>query len=255
MFLVRPRWSGHRLPIHVTERSDVPTEAAMEMIRRVIAERQFVIYLQPIVDLEGRQTVAVEALTRFTDGAPPDGRFAEAAALGLGHLLERATLAAALDTAESLPSAVALSINLSADLVQHERLLPSLFEGVGRTVIIELSERERIDDYDAVRSALDRLGPRVELAIDDAGSGVANMRHIDELQPAFVKVGIESVRGVDGDPARQALVSSLVSFCDATGCMLVAKGIETEAELAALRAMGVKLGQGFLLGRPLPPAR
>jgi hypothetical protein len=82
--------------------------------------------------------------------------------------------------------------------------------------------------------------------------GVANMRHIDELQPAFVKVGIESVRGIDLDPALRALVSSLVSFCAATGSMLVAKGIETEGELAALRAMGVRLGQGFLLGRPQP---
>ena len=239
----------------MTERPDNPTDAAMEMIRRVIAEREFAIHLQPIVDLESRHAVAVEALTRFTDGAPPEGRFAAAAALGLGPVLERATLVAALDTAEALPPAVALSINLSADLIQHERQLPRLFEGVGRTIIIELSEHERIDDYDAVRSALDSLGPRVELAIDDAGSGVANMRHIDELQPAFVKVGIESVRGIDLDPARRALVSSLVSFCDATGSMLVAKGIETEGELAALRAMGVRLGQGFLLGRPQPPAR
>lgn len=98
---------------------------------------------------------------------------------------------------------------------------------------MELTEHERIDDYEAVRAALQRLGPNVKLAIDDAGSGFASLRHIFALQPAYVKLDIEWVRGIDRDPIRRALVSGLVYFGSETGCELIAEGIETDAELAA----------------------
>ena len=57
---------------------------------------------------------------------------------------------------------------------------------------------------------------------------------------------------VDADPARRAMVGAMVKFAAETGCTLIAEGIETEAELATLRALGVGLGQGYLLGRPQP---
>jgi EAL domain-containing protein (putative c-di-GMP-specific phosphodiesterase class I) len=117
---------------------------------------------------------------------------------------------------------------------------------------VELTEHERIDDYDAVRAALQRLGTNVKLAIDDAGSGFASLRHIFALQPAYVKLDIEWVRGIDRDPVRRALVSGLVYFGLETGCELIAEGIETDAELAALRELGIQLGQGYLLGQPVP---
>jgi EAL domain-containing protein (putative c-di-GMP-specific phosphodiesterase class I) len=120
-------------------------------------------------------------------------------------------------------------------------------------LIVELTEHERIDDYVAVGSALDRLGPNVKLAIDDAGSGYASLRHILALQPAYVKLDIEWVSGIDRDPVRRALVTGLAYFATETGCELIAEGIETQQELEALRALGVQLGQGYLLGRPMPP--
>lgn len=103
-----------------------------------------------------------------------------------------------------------------------------------------------------MRSALTRLGPGVKLAIDDAGSGFASLRHIFALQPDYVKLDIEWVHEIDRDPVRQALVSGLVYFGAETGCELIAEGIETEQELAALRELGIQLGQGYLLGRPEP---
>jgi EAL domain-containing protein (putative c-di-GMP-specific phosphodiesterase class I)/DNA-binding response OmpR family regulator len=231
-------------------------DAAITRIRQVIAGREFAIHLQPIIRLDSGATVAVEALTRFADGSPPDTQFAEAATLGLGPTLQRATVAAALEAVASLPSTVALSVNLSADVLQHEPRLPELFAGTDRSLIVELTEYERIDDYEAVRSALERLGPNVKLAIDDAGSGFASLRHIFALQPAYVKLDIEWVRGIDRDPVRRALVSGLVYFGAETGCELIAEGIETDEELAALRGLGIQLGQGYLLGRPEPsPSR
>jgi EAL domain-containing protein (putative c-di-GMP-specific phosphodiesterase class I)/DNA-binding NarL/FixJ family response regulator len=228
-------------------------DAAITRIQQIIAGNEFAIHLQPIVRLDTGDTMAVEALTRFADGSPPDSRFAEAGTLGLGATLERATVAAAIEAAEILPASVALSVNLSGDVLQHEPTLPQLFASTERSIIVELTEHERIDDYDAVRSALGRLGPNVKLAIDDAGSGFASLRHIFALQPAYVKLDIEWVRGIDRDPVRRALVSGLVYFASETGCELIAEGIETEEELTALRGLGIQLGQGYFLGRPGVP--
>ena len=228
-------------------------DAAITRIRQIIAGNEFAIHLQPIVRLDTGDTMAVEALTRFADGSPPDSRFAEAGTLGLGATLERATVAAAIEAAEMLPVSVALSVNLSGDVLQHEPTLPKLFAATERSIIVEITEHERIDDYDAVRSALERLGPKVKLAIDDAGSGFASLRHIFALQPDYVKLDIEWVHGIDSDPVRRALVSGLVYFASETGCELIAEGIETEGELAALRGLGIQLGQGYFLGRPGVP--
>lgn len=231
------------------------TSASIGAMRKVIAGRQFAIHLQPIVRIGTGETVAVEALTRFENGLSPDSMFSEASALGLGATLQRATLAAALDVAASLPPDVALSLNLSAGVLQHETSLRELVASTDRQLIIELTEHERIDDYAAVRIAILALGPTVKLAIDDAGSGFSSLRHIFALRPDYVKLDIEWVRGIDQDPVRRALVSGLVYFASETGCELIAEGIETEAELVALRGLGIGLGQGFLLGRPeLAPA-
>ena len=227
-------------------------DAGITRLQEVIGRGAFEIYLQPIVRLSTGLMVASEALTRFSDGLPPDVQFAEAASLGLGLALQRATLAAAIEAAASLPPGVALSVNLSADVLRHEPALPAILAAAGRPLIVELTEHERIDDYATVRSALVRLGPNVKLAIDDAGSGYSSLRHILALQPSYVKLDIEWVRGIDRDPAGRALVSGLVYFATETGCELIAEGIETQAELEAIRGLGVQLGQGYLLGRPRP---
>jgi EAL domain-containing protein (putative c-di-GMP-specific phosphodiesterase class I) len=67
-----------------------------------------------------------------------------------------------------------------------------------------------------------------------------------------VKLDIGLVRGVDADPARQALVAGLVHFARQASIALIAEGIETEAEHEMLKSLGVELGQGFLMARPAP---
>jgi EAL domain-containing protein (putative c-di-GMP-specific phosphodiesterase class I)/FixJ family two-component response regulator len=227
-------------------------DAAITRLRSVIARHEFEIYLQPIVRLDTGAHFAVEALSRFADGVRPDVRFAEAATLGLSLHLQRATLSAAIQAAARLPADVALSVNLSADVLRSEASLPTITAGIGRPLIIEITEHERIDDYEAVRAALTALGPNVRLAVDDAGSGYASLRHILALQPAFVKLDIEWVHGIDRDPVKRALVSGLAFFASETGCELIAEGIETAEELQTVRDLGIGLGQGYHLGRPAP---
>ena len=105
-----------------------------------------------------------------------------------------------------------------------------------------------------VRASLDQLAGSIEVAVDDAGAGFASLRHILELRPRYVKLDMQLVRGVDGDPARQALIAGMVYFARQSGCLLVAEGIESEPEAATLHRLGVPFGQGFLFGHPAPAA-
>ena len=101
-----------------------------------------------------------------------------------------------------------------------------------------------------MRARIRALGTNVRIAVDDAGAGFASMQHVVELEPQVVKLDISLVRGVDADPARQALIAGMHYFAERTHCELLAEGIETEAELEALKALGIRLGQGYLLVAP-----
>ncbi len=92
----------------------------------------------------------------------------------------------------------------------------------------------------------------MRLAVDDAGAGFASLRHILELDPAFVKLDISLIRGIDRDPAKQALVAGMRHFTRTTKRRLIAEGVETEAEARTLAELDVRLVQGYLFGRPAP---
>jgi EAL domain-containing protein (putative c-di-GMP-specific phosphodiesterase class I) len=219
-------------------------------ISRVIERREFSSVFQPVVELGSGAVVGYEALTRFTDGTRPDLRFADAMAVGMGPDLERATLEASFEAAGPLPASAWLSVNVSPSVVLDRRTLPALLDRWAWLTVLEVTEHEPIGDYTAFRAALDALGPRARLAVDDAGAGFSGLRHILELRPQFVKLDIELVRNVDHDPARQALIAGMAHFAAQADVTLIAEGIETEAERRALRTLGVSLGQGFLFGRP-----
>lgn len=220
-------------------------------VTRVLEERSFHPVFQPVVELATGRVVGYEALTRFEDGSRPDIRIDEARSVGLGTEMEEAFVEAALAVAPGLPPGCWLSTNFSPEAL----IGGSVARVLGRTdrqVVVEITEHVEVESYPAVRRAVMRLGPGVQIAVDDAGAGVASLRHILELKPDLVKLDIALVHDVDKDPARQALVAGLSHFAATTGTQLVAEGIETEAELDAVKALGITLGQGYHLGRPLP---
>lgn len=232
--------------------ADEEHRSASSSLEAVIAGQAFTPHFQPLVSLADAVIVGYEALTRFADGTAPDLRFAEAARLGLGTELELATLRAAVQGAASLPGGAFLALNVSPSLALEAEGLGSALAGAQRDLVIELTEHAPIDDYAALRAALARIDPPVQVAVDDAGSGYASLRHILALRPAYVKLDMSWIRDIDADPARQALVAGLVHFAAEVGCQLIGEGIETEAERRTLSLHGVPLGQGYLFGRPLP---
>jgi PAS domain S-box-containing protein len=223
-----------------------------EMVAVIIRTQAFRPVFQPIVDAVSGGHVGYEALTRFTDETRPDIVFADARTAGLEAELELATLAAAIREAAVLPKEAWLSLNVSPGLVTSGPPLGRLLRKAGRPIVLEITEHVAVEDYPAVRAAVTKLRPAVRVAIDDAGSGVANFHHIVELRPSFVKLDISLIADIDTDLTRQALVVGLLQFAAESGSQAIAEGVETEAQLATLRRLGVNLVQGNLLGRPAP---
>ena len=125
-----------------------------------------------------------------------------------------------------------------------------------RQLTIECTEQQSVSDVGLLQRrvrALRRHG--FGFAVDDAGAGYASFALIAALRPTVIKIDREVVSGVSRNDAKQALVEAFVSFGRRIGAHLLAEGIERRADLAALRSLGVELGQGFLLGRPAPEPR
>ena len=223
-------------------------------IEAIIAKGLFRVVFQPIVHLSQDRTIGYEALTRFADARAPDVVFAEAARAGIGDELEAATLAAAVQASHGLPVGPWLSLNVSARFAMAGDQLRRILSLRTRPVVIEITEHETIGDYAAVRKAIAALGPDVRIAVDDAGSGAANFAHIVELRPHFIKVDALIVRGVDVDLTRQGVVAGLGHFAKTMHAWLLAEGVETPAESAALAALGIEFGQGYLWSRPADAA-
>lgn len=223
-------------------------------IERFVSGHGVWMVFHPIVDLETREEIGVEALARFGSipVKPPDRWFAEATALELGLQLELRTLKEALEGLPKIPDAAFLAVNCS----HHAAASPEVAErlaGVEDRIVVEITEHEAIEDYGALADALAPLRERgLRVAVDDVGAGYASLRHALQLAPDMVKMDISLTRGIDRDPGRRALATALISFADETGAMIVAEGIETAGELHALRDLGVRYGQGFYLARPAP---
>lgn len=226
------------------------TAIEIAYVEQVLRRRSYNPVFQPVCDLTDGRPVGYEALTRFDDGAPPEVRFAAAAAVGFGPELELAAINAAVAASARLGDGCWVSLNVSPGSVGQA--LDDVLREADHPLVLELTEHDRVDDYDALRSRISRLSAAPALSVDDAGAGFASLSHVLALRPDFMKLDRAWVTSIDRDATRQALVAGLVHFAGATGCQLIAEGIERREELDMLRQLGVGLGQGFLLGRPTP---
>jgi EAL domain-containing protein (putative c-di-GMP-specific phosphodiesterase class I) len=224
--------------------------AARTQIEAIIADQAFEPVFQPVVELATGRIVGYEALTRFADGQSPAERFAEASILGIGRELELACTRRSLAAAGALPGDAWIGVNASPALLLESPELAAILAASRRDVHIEITEHAAVSDYAALQRAIGALGDRVRVAVDDAGAGYSGLQRILELRADLIKLDIALVRGIDGDPARQALVAGMVHFARRTGSRLLGEGVESKAEAETLLELGVELGQGFLFGRP-----
>ncbi len=227
---------------------------SLERVRRVLNSDAIHIVYQPIFDLSRAAIAGFEALARFsaTPARSPDLWFNEAHSVGLGIDLELKAIQLALVVMPQLCEGLDLSINASP-----ETILDPAFEALLSTLpdvehlVLEITEHAAVEKYEEIAQRLKPYRDRgLQLAVDDAGAGYASFRHILNLEPDRIKLDMSLTRDIDVDPARRALAAALIHFSADTGSKLVAEGVETAAEAAALIELGVEKAQGYFLGRP-----
>lgn len=229
-------------------------DAVLARLHPVIAAGGPTVVLQPIVRLSDGGRVGAEALSRFPVEwhKGPDVVFEEAASVGLGVELELLAVERALAALRSVPGYVA--VNFSPASLLTPRAQEILSQVPAQRVVVELSEHDPVEDYDALRAVLAPHRARgVRLAIDDVGAGFSSLRHIVATAPDVIKLDRSIVAGAGTDPVLSTLARALVDFARGLGATVVAEGIETVHDAQALRDAGVDLGQGWLFARAVAP--
>jgi EAL domain-containing protein (putative c-di-GMP-specific phosphodiesterase class I) len=229
------------------------SDAQLEQVTRLVDGDEPDIVFQRIDHLGWGWVQGFEALARFRSEPeqPPDAWFACAHQAGVGVELEVKAARAALAALPSLPRHTFLSVNVSASTLVSDAFAKLVAPVPGPRVVIEVTEHEFVEDYEAIADTCGELRSRgFRVAVDDAGSGCAGLAHIVSLAPDVIKLDATITRDIDRNVYAREMVASVVSLARFWKSHVVAEGIETEAELATLRRIGVDRGQGYLLGRP-----
>jgi EAL domain-containing protein (putative c-di-GMP-specific phosphodiesterase class I) len=212
---------------------------------------------QPIADIEARNVFAYEALVRGPQGEsaaqifgavpsellPQFDHFARITAVGLAGRLglsTRISLNLLPGSLHALPNTLDVLLETAAQAgLANEQLL------------IEVTESEVIERPREFIDVLNRYRAHgVRLAIDDFGAGYSGLNLLADFQPDLIKLDMHLVRNIDRAGPRQAIARGVLQVCDDLGIEVIAEGVETLAEYLWFKRVGIRLFQGYLLGRP-----
>ena len=225
--------------------------------RAVLAGRKLHAVYQPVVSIKDNDVVGYEALIRGPEGEleRPDVLFAVAEEADMTLELESLCLETIFAKLPRAVSGKKLFVNASPRLLGHSVFLDQRnLDNMRRAhpdVVMEVSEKEVVHDYPAFRETLDRLRHAgLQIAIDDAGSGYSGLESILQLRPEYIKVATSIVRNLHADTIKRQVITALATLGEQIQAPLIAEGIEQREELDSLLALGVRMGQGYLLGKP-----
>lgn len=249
--------------------SAVRDAAQLEIdLRAGLLRNELVLHYQPQQDTQTGRITGVEALVRWNRPGhgivPPDGFLSVAEEAGLMNevnlwVLEAACRQAAAWEREGMPTRVA--INLSASLFRQHNVAKLVTAALSRTgaspqlIDLELTETTNLEDHDAARQqivALQKLG--ISLSVDDFGTGYASFTYIENLPVNRLKIHQAFIHNMSGRAEGSAVIRAIISLARSLGLRVVAEGVETEAQLAELRAEGCDEVQGYLFSKPLEAA-
>jgi EAL domain-containing protein (putative c-di-GMP-specific phosphodiesterase class I) len=159
----------------------------------------------------------------------------------------------------TLPS---VSVNLSVTQLLADDLLEIVGSDLERSgldpsrVTVELTEHVLGADEHLVAQRLDALRSLgIRLALDDFGTGWSSLRLVRTMPFDLIKIDRTFTADVDQSPEGAEFAARIVALARSMGRMVVAEGIEREAQLQVMAAMGCQYGQGWLFGAPVPPER
>lgn len=232
---------------------DAARRAMTARLREVIDQHRYSTVFQPIFDVQENRVVGFEALARFqsTPYRPPNEWFDDALKVDLLPELENTTRRDALEHLQALPADSYLSLNVTPFAVLDPDFADSLGSCPLDRLVLEITEHSSVDDYGKIAQALEPLRQKgVRLAVDDAGAGYASFRHILKLKPDIIKLDRSLIQHIDSSSDHRTLAIALLQFARSVGSEVLAEGVETPEELSVLRELGIRLAQGYLLGRP-----
>jgi PAS domain S-box-containing protein len=241
-------------------RALVGDAAWFEEVRGALAGDRFVLYGQPIVDMETGAIVKHELLLRMlspTGEVIAPGLFLPAAEkYGLIDDIDRWVITQAVEMATTGRH---LSVNLSADSVGRAEILLHIEQELTRTgadpelLTFEVTETAVMEDLQDGRRFADRL---VDLgcsfSLDDFGTGYGSLTYLRQLPIDYLKIDTQFVRQMARSEPDQKLVKTIVTIAQDLGKRTVAEGVEDEETMGMLREFGVDFAQGYHLGRPMP---
>ncbi len=220
----------------------------------------FTMAFQPILDLETGRPYAYEALVRGPGGEGAQSVLAQVTPDNLYAFDQQCRVKAIEGAVRAgiLEGEACLSINFLPNAVYSPAACIQLTLRTAAAtgfpterLIFEFTENEQMMDPAHVRSIVEtyrRMG--FGTAIDDFGAGHAGLGLLANFQTDALKLDMELVRGIDASLPRRVIVEAVVRMCRDMGLRLIAEGVETEGELEALRAIGVRYVQGYLIARP-----
>ncbi|HEY3240413.1 MAG TPA: EAL domain-containing protein [Acidimicrobiia bacterium] len=239
-----------------------------EELRVALDRSELRLCYQLEVDLAEEATTGVEALVRWqhpTLGLLPPSEFIDVAeetglVVPLGDwVLREACRELARRDPNANPGGLRLSVNLSARQLGVPELIDTVRNTLNETgldpsrLCLEITESVLMDDVgSSIEALLDLKALGVRLAIDDFGTGYSSLSYLRRFPVDVVKLDRSFVAGMGVDPAATAIVAAVVNLAHALGIVVVAEGVETEAQLVALRALRCDRAQGYYWNRPLP---
>jgi diguanylate cyclase (GGDEF)-like protein/PAS domain S-box-containing protein len=238
-------------------------------LRRALDHDELVLHYQPIVDLRSGGAVGSEALVRwqhperglllpaeFLDVADESGLILE---LG-GWVFEEAARQAVEWEETYGDLAWWVAVNLAPRQLTDPRLLERIDDALERTgaqaqrLRVEITEDALIEDTQQVAEVLEELRKRdLHISVDDFGTGYSSLAYLKRLPLAALKLDRGFVAGLGEDGDDMVIAAAIIVMAQALGLEVVAEGVETTAQLEALRAMGCDLAQGWLFAKALPP--
>jgi diguanylate cyclase (GGDEF)-like protein len=253
--------SRHGASVEARSASDLA-----DALTTVIAERQLAPFYQTIYDLRTGEAIGIEGLVRpFDESGFADSRslFMAAEAAGRSVELDRLSMETIAAGAELPDSSVYLSFNVSPRTIETEQfrvteLLMALAPHGIRPdrVVLELTEREAIEDIDRLRTNLERCQSEgIRIAADDVGAGTNGLRLLSEIKFDVVKIDLSMVRGGVLRESGMAVLRAIRDIGLHSGATVIAEGVETADQLEVVRALELTAGQGYLFAPPIGEVR
>ena len=242
------------------------TVADSQHFKDMVREGRFELVYQPVVDLRTRAVHHFEALTRFEGGGGPAATIRLAEELGLVVEFDLTIVRNVAAALRESPPEVRIAANISAfsleqpGFVDEILLTTAAFPAQRPRLMLEVTESHRLSDLEAANAQIQRLrGAGHVVCLDDFGAGSASLDYLRELEADIVKFDGRFVRALDSKPRDVTLLRRLTELCAELGVATVAEMIETEDVAQRVAGLGVRLGQGWLFGRPgprpaMPPA-